>query len=444
MNFGALLTPKMDSFFKERERLMETSIVNKEDFYNPEELYPKSNLIISSKYKSTINENKIMAIALSKLKSSYQEDAAGQLIVTLSASNVKEMLDLKGGSFYDCLDNTARRMTGRVIGVSDRESKRFIYVPLITKAEYDNGVFTIRFVSEMKKYLINMSSNYTLLNLNTVLNFRSNYSFRLYEVLKSRCYNGKYSEHPENNKFQIEFLISELKLEMGVVNPEVGAIKTILMETGKNGTPDYDRAVAAAKDQQFEKYSAFRRECLEVAIKEINEKTELRVSFTGKKINGSRKINQISFMVEILPIEQRAAEENDEVILDEENIAASSESGENISIDEGLEILDQIYEVIEEKIKPSQASQLARAAGYDIEKIKKAYRIAKSTPNVNNLIGFMTAAIKNNYDEPIGKKKKNQFEDFPQRHTDYDELFKNYDVLNRMMDKEDAKVKDEN
>ena len=70
-------------------------------------------------------------------------------------------------------------------------------------------------------------------------------------------------------------------------------------------------------------------------------------------------------------------------------------------------------------------SVICKAAEYDIQKIEKAYMVASSSTNaIDNLVGFMIKAIKENYDLPVKKengKKQNKFNNFHQRDYNFDE-----------------------
>jgi len=397
--------------------------VKKDDFFNPNDIYQKSNILIGSKYKSTILENKVMAVVLSQINSS-KEDKEGSLIVNIPAAYLREKLSASGGSFYDNLERTASRMTGRVIGISDRETEHFMFVPIISKAEYRDGVFTVRFVPEMKKHLKSLKANFTQMRLSQTLSFKYNTSLRLFEILKSRCYTPKNSAEPHRDKYEIKFSLSELKLEMGVVNAEIGNVKAILLETGMNGEPDYDRAVAAAKDQVYAQFGIFRRDCLDKAIKEINEKTEMNVELETHRTGKNHSVNAVTFRVRI----DKTKLENAEI--DEESAAEETEV--TISDSEKDECIDAVLDIIEERIKASQARSIAEAAGYQIEKVRRAYQIAKnSSSDILDITAWMIAAIKRGYEEPVMKKagkkpEKNSFHNFTERNTDYSGLFTDF------------------
>ena len=68
------------------------------------------------------------------------------------------------------------------------------------------------------------------------------------------------------------------------------------------------------------------------------------------------------------------------------------------------DLIDKVMDIIDEKIKISQAKALLKVANYDINKIEYAYELACKQENIKNLIGWLTAAIQNGYeDAPIHK-----------------------------------------
>lgn len=70
-----------------------------------------------------------------------------------------------------------------------------------------------------KTGVIELKDNFTVLNLPTMLRFTRNYSYRLYEILKSKCYYPKYVPIGQRtDKFQFRLDLLELKFTIGVLN----------------------------------------------------------------------------------------------------------------------------------------------------------------------------------------------------------------------------------
>ena len=380
------------------------------DFYQNSD-YVKSNFLIGAKYKSSLLENKVMAISLNKIKDA-EEDKEGTLIVRLKASELKKLLDSKSGSFYSQLDKVGSSMTGRVIGMSDPENERFHYMSVINNAHYENGVLTLEYNKNLNGYLKNIKQNFTKLNLETMLDFKSVYSFRLYELLKSRAYYPK-GVNRKDNSFRVTYDLAELKLDLGVINAELANVKKILNDSAK---PNYEAALEAAPEKVFTTWFEFRRNCIDVAVKEINSKkdrTEMFVSYEPRKSGQGGKVYAVDFYIQLYKNNMK-------------DDAETQEKAEDLTEDEKLNFYDEIRDLMGSQIKSKDAKAIAEAASYDMGIIKEKYGIAIKQ-EVDNIVGFMISAIRNDYtDVPSDRKKagKTSFNDFKQRTYDYAELEK--------------------
>ena len=116
-----------------------------------------------------------------------------------------------------------------------------------------SGTIRIRFDETMQKHLVGLigNGNYTQYSLLCVLPMRSAYSLRLYELLKS--YIGL--RHKEK-----EFDIDDLKIKLNA---------------------------------PYERFPDFRRKALEIATREINEFTDIEISW--EPIKRGRKVIAVKF-----------------------------------------------------------------------------------------------------------------------------------------------------
>lgn len=135
---------------------------------------------------------------------------------------------------------------------------------------------------------------------------------------------------------------------------------------------------------------------MDVAIKEINDKTDIRVRYDTVKGGKGGKVYEVKFYVTLLCIK---------------NIVEPDENEDLSNIVDEDDAIDEIYRLLGNNIKSVRdARSIAKAAGNDLEKIRKAYRIYEAKKDVSNIVGFMIAAIEKDFSEPI--KKKNSFTDF--------------------------------
>lgn len=382
---------------------------NKVSAIRHNDTYSKGNLLITAKYRSSLLENKLLAIALANIQNSYEDDN-GNLISELKASEIKKLMGDSSNSIYRHLEPIAQQMTGRTIGMKDPEREIFDYKSVVTHAHYENGTFTIEFNHLLKDQIIDIQNKYTVLNLPTMLLFKSVYSFRLYELLKSMSYIPKGQKRNEEDKnWELKFQLSELKLELGVVNANSDRVQKIL---SNKKHPNYDEAVKAAPEQVFEQYRDFKRRVLDVAVSEINEKTEINVEYETLKSGRGGKVNAIIFYVSYDNMAQK-----EEIVKTEEVVEKP------MDIDE---LLDEIYDILEGNFKLKDVRKIAKEADYNLASIKKAYKVyKKNEDNVENSVGFMIAAIKDGYESTAKKKKtkaKNTFVEFDQNEYDFDDL----------------------
>ena len=85
-------------------------------------------------------------------------------------------------------------------------------------------------------------------------------------------------------------------------------------------------------------------------------------------------------------------------------------------------ILDEIYEMFNGELKLKDVRAIATVANYNLDKVKKAYDIYENNKDMcENIVGFMIAAIRNNYTKKKSKKI-NSFLDYEQRQYNFEEI----------------------
>lgn len=383
------------------------------------ENYKRSNTLISSKYKSTLFSNRLMAISLSKITNDEAEiDAAGGITLKISGNEIQNLFGSTSHDFFKDLDSTANSMTGRTVGWSNPETKEFEYTSVVTNAKFKDGIFEIEFNKNMNKYLKELDSQYTVLNLPLMLSFKSVYTFRLYEILKSKSYVPK-KILSENKKFKIQFDVDELRLILGVVNAELESVQKVLNKT--KGKPDYARAVEVSPEKIFVQWYELKRNCIEVAVNEINknEMSGMYVEYEPLKKGRGGKVYSVVFYIELIDDKSKNNQNDDvEVIdLDEKQIPHIDK------IINEEDFLENVMDLIDEKIKIKDARRIAEASNWNIDIIREKYNLTKSQ-DIENIVGWMISAINNDYSISVSKKK-NKF-NFEQRKYDFDELERLY------------------
>ena len=219
------------------------------DKNNKIETIKKSNVLISSKYNSSILENKLLAIGLLKA-----EEEDGRIVSRINTKELKQYLcddDKKvSGSFYTQIKQAADEMIDRKVFIEDRENNRFVIMGLIGVVKYENNILEIKFEPDMTEYILNVKSNYTNLDIPILMSFKKNYSYRLYEILKSGLYD-RYRDwtNKDVEAFKMDFDLAELKLSIGVVDTTEKEVKHEL----RRGKLDLETIVSdVSKNKKFE------------------------------------------------------------------------------------------------------------------------------------------------------------------------------------------------
>jgi len=213
------------------------------------------NNFIEARYRLTVEEQRILLALISLIKPE-DEDFKDYKI---SVKAISELIGTKHKNMYKVLDKATDRLMHRLIKVEliNEEGKRkFKKFHFISYAEYEDGkgYLIIRIDKAFKPYLLKLKEKFTKIPLKYLFTFRSTYSIRLYELLKQY----------ENTGFRIDEL-SELREMLGV------------------------------EPNEYKRFEAFERKVLKVAVKEINKKADIEVSYKKKKTG--RKITHIEFYI---------------------------------------------------------------------------------------------------------------------------------------------------
>ena len=212
----------------------------------------KANEIIQrARYDLNITELKALAFIFSKIKPTDKE-------LQEYTFSIKEYckicgIDYKNGGNYIYIKNTIKGLRDKSFWVID-ENGNEVLIGWLQKAKINkgSGKITVKLDEDLQKYVIGLFGNFTQYELLSTLPMQSNYSFRIYEILKSYAFTKKHT-----------FEIDELKRQLSAEN--------------------------------YKNFKDFRRYVLERATKEINLYTDLEVSW--QPIFKGRKVIQVEFVI---------------------------------------------------------------------------------------------------------------------------------------------------
>lgn len=393
-NFGLLQSKKMSVFLRNFRILqnkktgiflrnfriptkevtdMRTS--KKEEVAVFDETLTRSNQLILSRYSATLMENKMMALALKRVRPNEE----GNPTVTFTTDEIRHLTNTRGNGFYDLLKKAAAGLMNKMIYMEDEGSHSFVFINLVHKAEFREGIFTVVFTAECKKYLYGLKSNFTSIPLTTLFSFKNNYAYRLYEILKVRAYEIKKA----GQALEITYPLSDLKLQLNCVNTEDTKVKMELMKPH----PDYDKIVNTLNtEKKLKDWYEFRRWVLDKAVKEINEITDLLVKYEPIRTGRGGKTTGVRFFLQ--------KKETIDIVAEDMSISQKGR-GQKALIEEVRSIMDAV------KLSKKDCLSLLEASQEDLDKIREAYSLAKKQVDIKNIVGWMICAIKEGYAKPI-------------------------------------------
>ncbi len=369
--------------------------------------YKKSNELINAMGKGTALSQKLFAIGMQHI----QVDKTKNVVATIYGTDLRKMFNSNSGSLYEHIEELCDpQINGRStifdwsIMMKDKENGKIEVHQVVTDAEFKNGTLKLRYNNYLTDKIINLQKDYTVLSLAETISLKSVYSLRLYEMLNS-AYDYQKAVTKKPGPYVFEYMLTELKLELGIINS--GGAKEIKAELEKE-FPDYDRIEELAEksnQNKYKEYKIFNRNVLCRVKEELNSKTSLEVDY--EPVKAGRKTVGIRFYVE-----------------KKDSAGAKKEKEVPVNRDE---IFDELFDLMCGDFKSKEIREIAEAADYDIERVRKAYEYMNNySSTIEVPIAFMKDCIKNEYyNNSFSPRtsKKNSFNDFEQRTgEDFDEL----------------------
>ncbi|MGE7921201.1 replication initiation protein [Viridibacillus sp. NPDC093762] len=221
----------------------------------------KSHDLIEAKQKKplTLREQRLVLMLVSAIQPNDEDFKEYEI----SISDYCEAMNISKSAAYHPIKKSMEDIAGKTIGI-EKDDGRYLVTSWVSSIEYieGKGLLAITFDPKLKPYLLQLKA-YTSYKLKYVLSLESVYAIRLYELVK---------------KWQVKKLSKSSKLiELKELREKIGAIK-----------------------KSYDRYSNFKIK-LKDAIREVNEKTDVYISFD--EIKQGRSINSLKFYIENKEIE---------------------------------------------------------------------------------------------------------------------------------------------
>lgn len=352
--------------------------------------YRKSNDLVMAKYQSSLLENKLMALALTKMEVRDHGDR-NILEARLAPSELRELISDEKHIYRD-LKKVAKVIPGHIMFLEDGKGN-FKSFSIVTNADYIDGEFIVRFndvLIEHTQYL--EKRTYTNYAISLMTSFERNSSFRIYEVLFREAYR---IPKDKNAHIDVEYGLSELKFIIGLANTDNEEVKSAIANC--NSDVDWDALYDQidAKDKSYAKWPELRRWVILPAQKELEEKSNIRFEFEPIYIN--KAIKRIRFK-----IYHNTPKNPDmqEIIISKKQILDNSNNQQ-------LEMSQFFYPKLFENyvghngLSYSDINNFISDADGNEDIVIKAIELADKQEKIRNYVGWIRRAIQNNNYEDV-------------------------------------------
>ena len=224
---------------------------------NEKHLSTRSNKLTSARYKLSLVEQNLIYILTSRVQP--QDDDFFEH--SFSIKDIATFCGLDEKSAFAQIKNATLSLINKGMVIPEPDGD--LHVAWLCSAKYHDkeGKVELCFAPRLKPYLLGLKKAFTSLEIGIVAKFKSVYSGRIYEFVKSLQGQG-------HNKLEQKTTIDEFKKMLGV-------------------------------EKDYKLFGDFKRRVLDVAISEINANTPDDISY--ELIKTGRKVTHIKFSITAKP-----------------------------------------------------------------------------------------------------------------------------------------------
>lgn len=349
---------------------------------NNELVIRKSNQLISSKMHNNLFTNKLYAIAMTRIEQEGCKENE-KLVARLYPGEIQALLG-DNGNIYRELKVAAKLMTGQSM-VIESEDGNFKAFTIVNEAEYRDGIFKIEFNENIKPHILELTRNYTTLNLSVMTIFDKDMSFRLYEILQKEMYKSRLDVN--DGKVEVEYNLNELRFMTGNANINEEKVQRYL---ARNKIVDWDYLYESVViEKKYSNWTDFKRYVLKPAQEEIKRTSDIAFDFEGTRVGGN-KIRRIRFIIY----------QNEQL---DASLVKKHKSKEKLikKMNKQVEMTDILYSAIiadfegHNYLTREDIVLLMNKAGNDEKLVRNAIREADKQGALTNYMGWLIRYIEN-------------------------------------------------
>jgi plasmid replication initiation protein len=320
----------------------------------------KSNDLVEARYKFDIWETRLFTKMLTMI---HREDEEFKEYKIYLKDIIKEFELSKNKEAYELLRSGGRKLMKKTFLIpyeTKDGQKRLFETPVFTSLDSavtdgirgtgDDLYIEVTFHPKLKPYLLQLKSQFTMYDVRNILSLPSNYSIRIYELLKQYESIGRR-----------KFAVQELKEILGV-------------------------------EHEYPLYANFKQRVIKKAQKDLDENTDIRFSF--EELKRSRAVTDIVFSIQTNSISRRKSlqiqkEETTEILIKEEKeVQIRKLSPEELLFDEISRLTQgNVKEtLIRQWIKDIPADQIRRGVKYTMQQLKSGAKIESISGYMNRMV----------------------------------------------------------
>lgn len=230
----------------------------------------QSNELVSARYGLPLGEMRVLFTVISKV----QPNDTKLTVYHIPVAEFAGFLGVDKNSAYREMKNITKSLVTRYVEI--KSPGRLTQTTWVAQADYidGTGMVDVRLSEAMIPHLLQLKNgNFTQCKLAMLLSFKSQYTLRLYMLLKQ-----KRDHNPRAKEYQFE--IGELRKQLGLSIEEDKARKTAAVEL-------------------YSEYKHFKASILGAAKKEMDAKSD--IGFEYEEIKRGRRVASINFRVFNIP-----------------------------------------------------------------------------------------------------------------------------------------------
>lgn len=364
----------------------------------------QSNNLVEARYKLTVYEQR-MIIAICSQIGNYDDELP---IVKIRVDDLAAFCQFTGTNKYNLVKTVARKLRNRSLEYTKPEGGWYI-TGWINSADYKagQGIIEFSFDERIKSELLQLQSAFVLTDSQLLMKFDRDYSVRMYFLLKKWLKLRDITKELKffRERFELGKTYDKLSnLKDKVIEPALKEINEksdikVRHEYIKEGRAFTKiRFIIEFKDKSKQAEEAPKLAYMEKVIESKEEKEEMQVNFGGK----NKSADNSKATVSVVEISEKKRDEEKAMDFDEQQQA-------------------DYEKLIQCKVVPKTARKLVKQ--YDHERIDRNYNGVSAVPKnlVKNLAGLLKYAIENDHykgqfeeqqklKEQVEKKKKEEWE----------------------------------